>query len=521
MKNLDKVNNSFLQAETRRDLIILLLLSAILKAILALFIGVINHDGVLYITAAQKLAGGAFKEALAIYGIPFYPLLIALVHYVVPNWVAAARLVSIVASTFTIIPLYLLTKEMFSRQAAMWACAAFALLPLSNHLSVEVIRDPLFLFFLAWAIYFAHLAINSKKLLHFLLSSLFCSFSIFCRIEGLVLYLFYILFTFCLSLGRPKERASLLKGILIYIAPVLLLIIINSLILSADWSTTFKTNSEIILEIKRLFNLGFLENYKLTYNQLKNFETTMPGKAKVQNFIEIVIHYMPIIYLLGLLESFIKALFPIYLIPLVVGLWHSRNRNGAFILLLAGCYLLMDFYYLIRMDSIRVRFLFAPAFLFHPWIGFGLDRLYSYVRVSSRRRLFTVLLVILFALLPVYRSFTITWKQDDILLKAGKWIANVPQFKAAGIITTDRRVPFYAGRGLDFFFYPDPDYLKMETFAARSEMDLLIIKTSKRKKNHTPRFKKYRKVEEFVGVKDIVSIYCSPKLYKSISGKKL
>jgi hypothetical protein len=59
----------------------------------------------------------------------------------------------------------------------------------------------------------------------------------------------------------------------------------------------------------------------------------------------------------------------------------------------------------------------------------------------------------------------------------------------------------------------------METFAARREIDLLIIKTSKRKKNHTPRFKKYRKVEEFVGVKDIVSIYCSPRLYGTIKDK--
>jgi hypothetical protein len=249
---------------------------------------------------------------------------------------------------------------------------------------------------------------------------------------------------------------------------------------------------------------------------LKKFEAIMPYKGNVQNFIEIVIHYMPIIYLLGLLESLIKALFPLYLIPLAVGLWHSRKRNGAFILLLAGCYLLICYYYLIRMDSIRVRFLLAPAFLFHPWIGFGLDRLCSYVRGSSRRRLFTLLLVILLALLPVYRSLKIIWKQDDVLLKAGKWIATVPQFKAASIITTDRRVPFYAGRGADFFFYPDPDYPKMETFAAIRDMDLLIIKTSKREKNHTPRFKNYRKVEEFVGVKDIVTIYSSPRLYGTI-----
>jgi hypothetical protein len=110
------------------------------------------------------------------------------------------------------------------------------------------------------------------------------------------------------------------------------------------------------------------------------------------------------------------------------------------------------------------------------------------------------------------------WKQDTVLLKAGKWIATVPQFKAAGIITTDRRVAFYAGRGTDFVFYPESDYFKMETFAAEGRMDLLIVKTSKKKKNQTPRFKKYRKVEEFVGVNDIVGIYCSPRLYGTVKG---
>jgi hypothetical protein len=171
------------------------------------------------------------------------------------------------------------------------------------------------------------------------------------------------------------------------------------------------------------------------------------------------------------------------------------------------------------MDDIRSRFLITPAFLLCPWIGFGIDRLYIYVKGLPRRRLFTILLVIIFALVPVYRSLRSIRKQDTVLLRAGNWIATVPQFKAAGIITTDRRVAFYAGRGADFVFYPESDYFKMETFAAKEGIDLLIVKTSKKKKNQAPRFRKYRKVEEFVGVKDIVSIYCSPRLYGTVKGK--
>jgi 4-amino-4-deoxy-L-arabinose transferase-like glycosyltransferase len=513
MKNLDKVNNSFLQSETKRDLLILLPLSAALKISISLFIKVINHDGVLYITAAQKLAGGAFKEALAIYGMPLYPLLIALTHYVIPNWIAAALAISIISSVLTIIPLYLLTKEIFCRQAALWACAAFALLPLSNHLSVVVVRDPLFLFFLAWSTYFANRAIKSKKLFHFLLSSLTCLFSILCRLEGLILYIFYILYVFCLFLRRSPERNVLLKGMLVYTAIPLLIFIICSL--GTKWPPTFN-RMDVIIEI---FSFNFIDNYKTIYNQLKIIEKTITGADKSQNLIEIVRHYMPIIYLMGLLEKFFKAIFPLYLIPLAVGVWNARNRNNVFIILLAACYFLSLYCYMISMDSIRERFLLTPAFLLHPFIGVGIDRLYIYVKKSSRRRLFTILLAIFFALLPAYRSLRITWKQDDVILKAGKWIASVPQFQTAGIITTDSRVAFYAGRGAHYTWYPNPDYFSMEAVAESSRFDLLIIKKSKNDESSAPPLKKFIKVKEFIGVKDIVSIYCSPTLYGTVEGK--
>ena len=517
MKNIDKVNNSFLQSETKRDLLFLLLLSAILKAILASFIGVINHDGALYITSAQKLATGSYKEALNIYGMPLYPLFIVLTHYVIPNWIAAARLVSVAASIFTIIPLYHLTKELFYRQAALWACAAFAVLPLSNHLSVEVVRDPLFLFFFAWSTYFANRATKSKKMFHFLLSSLTCLFSILCRLEGLTLYMFYTLYVCCLFLRRPQDRNALLRGISVYIALPLLIFILFSL--GSKWPPTLNRIHEIILKINEICNLQFFDNYKYIYNQLKVIEKTITPQNRWQNLIEIVRHYMPIIYLIGLIENFFRALFPLYVIPLAVGFWHARKGNNLFVILLATCYFLMLYYYLITMDTIRARFLLTPAFLLFPWIGVGIDRLYMHVRGSSKQLLFTTLFVTIFAVVPLYRSFAIIWKQDDVLLKAGKWIATVPQFKRESIITTDRRVPFYAGRGADFFFYQEPDYLEMETFATIRQIDLLIIKTSKKKQNQIPGFKKYKKVEEFVGVKDIVTIYCSPRLYGKIKGK--
>ena len=526
MKNLNKVNNSFLQSETKRDLLILLLFSAALKISISLFIKVINQDGEVYITAAQKIAEGAFKEALTIHGMPLYPLLIALTHYVIPNWIPAARFVSIAASILTIIPLYLLTREIFHRQAALWACAAFALLPLSNHLSVAIMRDPLFLFFLAYAVLFAQRAITSKRLVHFLLSSLLGLLSILCRLEGLAFFVCFILFAFFLFLRKPEERGDLLKGILIYIALPLSLFIVGALILERGWSSNFNRITDVELAIRGLFSLEFLNNYQFMYKRLKVFEDTIALQyiSKNQSLIEITRHYMLVIYLIGLLESFIKALFPLNFIPLVVGFRNWRKRHGVFVLLLAGSYLLLSYYLLITRDSIRVRFFLTPVLLLCPWIGLGIDRILIYVRGLSKRRFFTILLLIIFALVPFHRSLRITWKQETVPLKAGEWISTVPQFQTAKIITTDRRISFYAGRGLDQTLCLNPNYLVInylviEKLALEKSFDLLIITTSKKGKSSRPRLKKFTRVKEFVGEKDIVNIYCSPRLYRTVKGK--
>jgi len=180
-----KIERLMKLSETKRDLLLLLCLSAILKVSIALFTQVINHDGVLYIAAAQELSAGHLKAALHSHRMLFYPSLIALTHYLIPNWIAAARLVSVASSVLTLIPLYLLSKDLFDRKVALWCSAAFALSPLPNHLSVEVVRDPSYLFFFACTIYFMRHVTKSKKPIYFLQASVFSSFSLLCRLEFL------------------------------------------------------------------------------------------------------------------------------------------------------------------------------------------------------------------------------------------------------------------------------------------------------------------------------------------------
>jgi len=483
---------------------------------MALLIPVINHDGPLYITTAQQLASaGSLREGIRFLHMPFYPVLILFAHYIFPNWVVAARFVSLVTSILTIVPLYLLTREAFNRKAAVWACIAFSLIPLSNHIALEVLKDPSFLFFFSWAAYLAQRAIHSRKPIHFFLASLFSLFSILLRLEGIIVFISYVPFLLFLILRSSGQRAPLLKGMGIFLGFPLLIAGISYLVLGTGWSSAVRL-SAVTQMVKDLINLKFLTNYMSIYKQLEVFEATLPQQGGVQNFAEISRQYLFLVYLIGSLESLVKALFPLYLLPLAWGLWKARMRKCSFVLFLAVCYFLMLYYLHVKTDSIRERFFLTLVFLLCPWIGVGLERLFDFIKNSPKRKILIAVCVLFLGVLPIYRSVEIIWKQDNILVKAGEWIGKVPEFQKAAILSNDRRIAFYAGRQEYYDYHGGYDNLTMEKFALAEGADLLIIKRSKRKRDQEPQLRVFREVKEFTGVKDIVYIYCSPKLYDLI-----
>jgi uncharacterized membrane protein len=283
----------------------------------------------------------------------------------------------------------------------------------------------------------------------------------------------------------------------------------------------FNRVEDIIGPVKSIFGLKFLENYRATYEKLKIFEESMPIKGGGKYFIELVRHYMPAIYFIGFFEALIEALFLPFVLPLGIGLKSSKARNSAFMLFLVSCYLLMLYYSLTLRGSIRVRALLAPAFILYPWIGAGMQRAANYFKQGTWKRVLVIVLIFLLGVLSVYESVDILWKQDNVTVRAGKWLKKRPEFRKAKIITTDRRVPFYAGRAKDYIRHRTSDYASMEKLALKKRVDLLIIRTSKKREHPGAKLGKFRKIKEFVGLKDIVSIYCSPKLSRAIKGKKL
>ncbi len=504
------LQNLYEWTETRGTFLFVLCISAVLKVALAIPDTVINHDGVLYISAAQHFASWNFGEGMALHPMPAYPFLIAIVHFLVPNWVAAAKFISITTSVLVLIPLYLLSKDLFNRRTAFWACLAFALAPFPNGCATEVIRGPSFLFLMAWAVYFAGRAIQSTRLVFFFTTALFAWASAFFRIEGIIFVPLYFFFLAGMTILKQGDKGPLLKGILIWIAFPIVAI---AVLLAAPEAVSSGFTSQLTQKLHDLVHMRILDNYHLIYDQLKALENSSPYPSGNQNLAEIARHFMPAIYLLGLIKTFIKVLFPLFVIPLFWSFRHSLSRARLFVLILTVAYLLMVYHTLLEKDFIQSRFLFAPAFLLYPWIGMGLERIFAFLMRSSRPGFFTTVLVIVFFVSPVYKSVHNVWKQDNIIAKSGKWLANKEGLHKAGIITNDPRIPFYAGRGNDFLNYPslNHDYTAMQQTALKNRMDLLVIRTSVKRKNLIPQLQSYKKLKEFAGKKDVVIIYRSPE----------
>ena len=521
MKNFLTFENVSKWPEGKNRHYYIISISLFLKILLLMSDNTVNNDGLLYIAAAQKFAAGHFNEWLKAFPMPFYPMLIGIVHFLISDWVTAARTISIIFIVFTIIPVYLLTKELFDRKAAFWASLAFALAPFPNSLADTVIRDPGFIFFIAWAIYFALRTTQTQEIYFLCMTALFSIFSILFRIEGIILIIFFPVYLLVLYFIEEQKRTYLLKrSVLLIMIPLFLVTVF--FIFGLNKPNSFNRSGEIYSEIKRLFNIGFLDSYYAISDNLKTLEQSSPVSGFKNNFAEIARHYMHLIYLVGLIESFIIVLFPLYLLPLFFSFNRTVQTNRVFVSSVFLIYMLMVYYFLVKMDFITSRYLSVPLLLVYPWIGAGIQRFFEYLAVKFPPKVFALFFLIFF-ILPVYKCVEQEFNEDRSLMAAAKWVADKSDEGKLRIITTDNRFLFYSGRdyyaaGNAFFVTGgdelynfdnnDNNYRKLEQVAIQKKFDLVLIRISSKKE--APQFEYFKKLREFKGRKNISYIFSSP-----------
>jgi 4-amino-4-deoxy-L-arabinose transferase-like glycosyltransferase len=125
----------------------LVALALILRLVVGHAIGVIETDGVRYITIARQFqaTGNPFDPLFH----PLYPVIVGLVQRVIGDWEVAGRLVATVFGMALLVPAFALARDVIGRPVALLTAALLAVHPGLVRNSAAVLADSTYAFLLA------------------------------------------------------------------------------------------------------------------------------------------------------------------------------------------------------------------------------------------------------------------------------------------------------------------------------------------------------------------------------------
>lgn len=492
--------NKYLQEH--RILILLLFVSLGLKLVLLHSLEVLPEDGPLFITQAEKFAAGAWKEGLALNRYLFlYPLLIVWVHYLIPDMVLAGQLISLTASVFAVVPVFLLTRGLFGSSAAFWGGLAFVVAPGFNDYAVKVMREPVFLCLFAWGVYFAWQAFEFKKEKYFIASIILSITSAFFRVEGIFLSVLFVTFFWFVCLLDKEKRSIVIKFTAICFFTVALIygVIKN---VGQDFSGLVQYNN-VTFYFDNVFKDGVFNPNPEIKSELKNIELSSQYGWNHNDFASIARENIRLIYFIGLIFCIAKVVFLPLFILFFIGMyfWRKPAQSNVFLLTSTVVYLFICFIFLLNMNFIEPRYVFAPAVFLYPWIGFGVDNIYRFKKANYIATIIIKVMVVIIFLIPIYISITNYTSQVSSGKEAGIWLSKQVEFSNKKMIANNGEIPFYSGRRLDdiihFFGRNSDDFKLMEQIGKREGAEIMAIVMKKNKKDIIPVFFEYELKKRF------------------------
>ncbi len=496
--------------EARRVIPILVIISLVIKVCIWSLSPVITPDGPVYISQAEEFLRGNWQKGLSLHQNMFlYPLLIAGLGYAGMDLVFAGNLLSLIFSVMTIVPLFLLTRQLFDERVALWAGLAFAVSPGLNEFSVYVMRDPGFLCMFGWAAYFSSRSVSENDFKFFLLSLFFSLLAFLFRIEGIFLPILLFLFVFFHATFYGEWRTDFIKKLLFLFCVGLLTIGGVSFYYGRDLAN-FNRLGYVVSSTEKVFKKGILSYDPQIRVQLQEMERKITNGSVDNDFAEIARENVRKIYLLGLSENIQRVMYPAFFLLCIVGLVLSRQyrKNNLLFLWLVSGYLFSNYFYLLHNSFIEKRYVYAAIFLLFPWVGYGVDRFFiGLKKIHLLPQVTPILFVAVLFIIPAVDAATDVKMQLVSAKLAGEWIGNNKDFADMKIVSNNREIPFYAKRGLDFI---DATYVEMDQITELAERQNAQLITFVKKIKKEPAELKF---DNFLLVKKFTDKNCESYIF--------
>jgi hypothetical protein len=235
---------------------------------------------------------------------------------------------------------------------------------------------------------------------------------------------------------------------------------------------------------------------------------------------------MPLIYSIGLLEDFLKALF----FPYAASLWTARRycmalREMYVVVLAVVVCGLMVFLYFLHYDYLSSRYLIIIALWVSPLVGQGTVMLEDKCRNWRWRKTSLTVLAFIFLLAPLYRSVAKGMGEDQSIALTGRWLSDQPEIRQVGWAVNDLRYFIYAGKRINFDqkrseaitfskLLSERNFAAIENRAKSAGQGIIAIRTSKKELGSNPEFKHFHEIKQIEGRRSVVTIYADPSILK-------
>jgi hypothetical protein len=458
------IENSNGQASIRSQTIILIFfLGFLLRLYAFLNTHIINPDAVWYICQAKALYYGRWDE-LGSCVLPFlsiYPILAAGANFFFHDWVLAARSVSLVFGTLTMIPLYLFFRQFFRRDISALSVLVFAPIPFLVQGSADIARDPVYWFFVMLGLYFFVSQMGKQEYrLSLLLSSFSFMMAAWSRVET---FLFILLSFFFLTVTKQNRKKGRLFFFAIPILIILCFVLLNSIDFKAPTKNMFRIN-EIALKF-----VTPVAQYKVLRSDLTELADPTLGHPMV-SFLRKARNLIWLIAVGTLFSYVVKAFFYPAFFIFLAGISGIRKKlredqRIVYLVMLASAALLLVYIHLLETWFIYTRFMAAFLFPSCVFLGFGLKKIARFLNLRFGIHNATAFLLVFFLILAVSLPKNLKPREADKLVfkNMGEWIAEVERpgrgIAVAGHPPAIMWVSFYANVDRPDVFCPPIDDL--------------------------------------------------------------
>lgn len=430
---------------------------------------------------------------------PLFPLFSAFIYLVYPHWETSLRLVSALAGTFILIPLFYLLKRGLSLLHAILFTLAISLFSPMVYTSVFPLSDALSATFIVSSIVSVFFAIKSRNNLLFLLAGFLLGLTYLTRSEGLMFFSlssFYIIFHFAVQ--SLKQRGKFLKNLLlafIFIAAFIITISPYVVVMRnrfGEWALSTKFSAQI-----QQGHAFALRGNNTTWSQeVVSVKSPNYKSSYFKNGYSFILEHED--YLIWWFlqkfkhwEGLFMTFFPMWsLFVISIGILNTlfRKQNSPYFYLFSVIlFTIPATIFSTTISDIRYLLWTIPFFLFYFYLG--IDSLFYFSKIFFHLHykklsiisafVATGLSFVLPAISPNLMFHPITYSQEftknhyrEVFLKVANWIKSDFKKENPKIMARHEMIEFYTNG--ETIYLPQISYEELIRYAKDYNVDYII-----------------------------------------------